>query len=102
MAGDTTKTLHNVTTEKNYTNTRLIQMSGRIFKFYHEITNGTNRFTVELFDGNKFNYITSRTELGIEAESPNYRASYVSSLEDKKMATDYVVAKGKEFIRNLF
>lgn len=101
MTGDTTKTLHNVTTEKNYTNTRLIQMKGRIFKFHHEITNGTNRFTVELFDGDKFNYITSRAELGIEV-GPNYDVSYTSSLEQKKNATQYVVAKGKEFIRNLF
>ena len=99
---DTTKTLHNVTTERNYTNTRLIQMDGRIFKFHHEISNGTNRFTVELFDGDKFNYITGRTELGIENRTPNYDVDYVSSLEQKKKATDYVVTKGKEFIRKLF
>lgn len=102
MAGDTIKTLHNVTTERGYNNTRLIQMNGRIFKFHHELTNGSNRFTIELFDGNKFNYITNRIELGIEAESPNYRASYVSSLEEKKKATEYVVAKGMEFIKKLF
>jgi hypothetical protein len=99
---DTTKTLHNVTTENIYTNTRLIQMDGRLFKFFHEISNGTNRFTIELFDGNKFNYITSRTELGIEVGDPSYNASYVSDLSRKKEATQFVVAKGKEFIRKLF
>ena len=99
---DTTKTLHNVTTERNYSNTRFIQMDGRIFKFHHEISNGTNRFTVELFDGDKFNFITGLTGLGIENRTPNYDVDYVSSLEQKKKATDYVVAKGKEFIRKLF
>ncbi len=100
---NTTKTLHNVTTERPYyTNTRLIQMDGRLFKLYHELSNGTNQFKIELFDGNKFNYITSRLELGIEVGHPSYDVSYTSNIADKKRSTDFVVAKGKEFIRNLF
>lgn len=92
--------LHNVTTERNYNNTRLIKMKGRIFKFHHELTNGTNAFTIELFDGDKFNYITNKIGLGIEV-GPNYDVSYVSCLAEKEKSTEYVVAKGIKFIKLL-
>ena len=98
---DTTKTLHNVTTERNYTNTRLIQMDGRIFKFHHEISNGTNRFTVELFDGDKFNFITGISGLGVQKGIAPYDVSYVSRLDEKQAMTKVLFNKGINFIKLL-
>ena len=102
MSKRTIKVLHDVTTKRNYINTKLIEYNGRIFKFVHELTNGTNRFTIELFDGNQFNFITGLNGLGFESNTPEYDVDYTSSSNDKIESTHFLYHKGIEFIILLF
>ena len=91
------KVLHSVNTTSPYTDTKLVDMNGKVFKFVHDIHNGGHTFTIELFNGEKFNFITGLSGLGVQ-RGVNHDVSYVSNIKDKQELTKMLFNKGINFI----
>lgn len=61
---------------------------GRTVKFTYEAYNAVERFTVEIFDGHKWNHFLSMLDLGIQLEASAY--NIWDEIKRKRRANDLI------------
>jgi len=88
--------LSNTTTRNG--NSRLIKYGGKKIKIDHEYGNAYERFTIESFDENKWNFIAGFLEIGVTSDM----GLYIRDETVKKNRTDFLYGKAVEYIKLLF
>ncbi len=93
------KVLNDSWLSNGYTSTGsiLYQIGDKRVKMIYECGNAFDRFTIQIFDGDKFNTVATMSDLGVKSDTSMY-IKQEAEVFDK---FNQLLTKGKQYIKNL-